>query len=131
MRKLIVLAAVLVASCSSGLSEADVTGTYVARYDGDKATLSIDADQTYRLVITPRDGKPIANTGTWRSAVVGDGVVAIEFTKFRLLPSFHDIDPKTRQRVEETDWVGEMGRSFFGTIEFCYGIGDYYCFVKQ
>jgi hypothetical protein len=125
MKKAIVLVALLTSACSSPISESDVVGTYVANYQGDTSKLSINADHTYSQVIELTDGNKVINTATWSSVAMGSGDIVVEFSKFRIFPSY------TVEGAVEANWSASLTSTFWGNIQFCYDEDVGYCFVKQ
>jgi hypothetical protein len=132
MKKCLLLTCLCTAACSNAASEAEFAGVYVAHYRGDKATLFINANHTYKQVIELGNGRVLEDTTTWKLYPVtsSPGDPIIEFSNFRLVSSYTGA-----RRTEGNDvrWATQLDRTWFGLgyKQLCFDSDVGYCYVKQ
>jgi hypothetical protein len=125
MKSLLFAAPILLSACSDQFTEAQLVGDYVANYGGETATLSLKADHTYTHTFQ-YEGSGTPETGsTWQSSDVTSRPpqTVVEFSNFRVIPSFKD--------AHGQGWSTEVDRTWFGQIRLCYDSDVGYCYVKK
>jgi hypothetical protein len=102
-------------------------GEYVATYRSDHATLTLNADRTYKHVIKLKDGQILVNDGTWEThgSDQGQQRTRIEFFKFRVIPSY------LGEKREEVGWSTEVERDWLARIQLCFDSDVGYCYIKR
>src|SRR3954451_12814973 len=115
----------LLTACSDNFSEAQLIGEYVGTYMGQTATLSLNADNTYKHIVQLKSGQRLETASAWRSSQVTSGPTrtVVEFTTFGVIPSFGHAKAK--------GWATEVERTWLGRIQLCFDSDVGYCYVKQ
>jgi hypothetical protein len=124
LKKLLLPLAISLSACSNIVPESSLVGDYVANYGNETATLSLKADRTYTHGIR-LNGAPIAdNAATWNQ-VVSSGRTVVEFSNFRVVPSYGE-----RQKVK-AGWATEVDWTWLGRLQLCFDSDVGYCYIKQ
>jgi hypothetical protein len=124
MKRLLFAVPLLLFACSDQFTEAQLVGEYTANYMGETATLSLRADHTYTHVFRLKDIEAFKTGSTWKSSDVTSGVTrtVVEFSSFRVIPSFGDTQGR---------WATEVERTWLGRVQLCYDSDVGYCYVRQ
>jgi hypothetical protein len=125
MKRLLVAFFLLLSACSDKFSEAQLLGDYTANYRGETATLSLKVDHTYTHIIRLESGQTLEAGSTWKSSQVTSGLTrtVVEFSNFRVIPSFGG--------AQTVGWASEVERTWLGRIQLCFDSDVGYCYVKQ
>ncbi len=74
---LVPLVLLMVAGCAKQLERSDLVGTYVVNYSHGTETLILKQDGSYEQDYMGKDGKKLANTGTWETTGPSYGNVSL------------------------------------------------------
>jgi hypothetical protein len=125
MKRLLVAVFLLLPACSDEFSKLQLLGVYIANYRGETATLSLKADHTYTHVIQLKGAQTLEAGSTWKASRVTSGLTrtVVEFSNFRVIPSFGE--------AKKVGWASEVERTWLGRIQLCFDSDVGYCYVKQ
>jgi hypothetical protein len=126
----VVLFAACLASCALPSHE-QLVGVYAASYRGDQATLTLNADFTFRHVIQTSDGKRREGGASTYSERRENGTVRVFFENFRLVPAYFEQESKYSRRTEVTSWSTSVEKTWLGRYQLCFDSDVGYCYVRQ
>jgi hypothetical protein len=127
MRKVFFAILASLLACTDSATDAGLVGVYVAAYKGDRATLFLNADYTYRHVIQAQDGQRLEDGSTWH-VHRPDGSsrhMRLVFANFRVVPAFMD------EKRAIVGWSTSVEKTWLGRYQLCFDSDVGYCYVKQ